>query len=383
MRPPHPPFLRAVALALLGAAFGCASEPPVKQVGVLDGREPTVRVYLRSLDPWTETTLAGKGGLRVKSAAGDVARPHPVALARSGEKGLRIDGAEPVTAATFAPMEGSFTLAGKHGFSGTLEWRDGKLVNHVTMENYVLGVLRGELPVRGVAPDAAGAQAIAVRSYTLHYLARNERDFDLDDTTLFQRYVGLRPAPEDDHLRAGVRATTGLYLAYDGVPLKAYYHSTCGGHTTDAPTGLNRDGLRPMKGVHCEFCRDTRYWRWEATLKDDEVVKAAALTGRLRSVEVVERGPGERASRVRVTTDAGERAMHANDFRLAVGPSALRSTNILGIERAADGITVRGGGWGHGVGLCQLGAMGMAKRGHAAEAIAGYYYPGALVKRAY
>jgi len=138
-----------------------------------------------------------------------------------------------------------------------------------------------------------------------------------------------------------------------------------------------------MRGVRCEFCRDTRYWRWEADLDEGAVVKAAALTGRLRSVEVVERGPGERASKVRVTTDAGAATVHANEFRMAVGPSALRSTNILGMERAAAGVHVRGGGWGHGVGLCQLGAMGMARQGFSAEQIAGYYYPGALIQRAY
>jgi stage II sporulation protein D len=84
-----------------------------------------------------------------------------------------------------------------------------------------------------------------------------------------------------------------------------------------------------------------------------------------------------------VASDRGDATLHAADFRLALGASDLRSTYILGIERAAGGVVFKGGGWGHGVGLCQHGAMGMARKGYGAEEIVAHYYPGALVKRAY
>jgi len=147
---------------------------------------------------------------------------------------------------------------------------------------------------------------------------------------------------------------------HDGAPLKSYYHSTCGGHTTDVPTGLNREPVAPMSGVPCDFCKLSKYWRWTARLD--------------KPFEIVTRGPGERMKTVRFLG----KEMHANEFRLKIGPSRLRSTLILSIS----GTEISGAGWGHGVGLCQMGAIGRAAENWSAERIVKYYYPGAALVRA-
>ena len=86
--------------------------------------------------------------------------------------------------------QGVFTL-GSRTYSGRLVIEKGKLVNIVPLENYVLGVLRGEIPLKDIPVEAARAQAIAVRSYTLHYLLQENPLCDVDDTTLYQVYAGL------------------------------------------------------------------------------------------------------------------------------------------------------------------------------------------------
>jgi len=332
-----------------------------------DGREPLVRVELLSLGAWEQLDVGGKGGLRVKERGRDVATRDSHRIVRTGP---------PVE---LAPLEGIFTVAGRT-YAGELSWDGARLVNRVPLENYTLGVLRGELPLKRIPAAAAAAQAIAIRSYTLSYLAAGK---DLDDTTNFQCYVGLRYAPDDAHLREGVHRTKGLYLEQGGRPLRAYYHSTCGGHTTDVPTGLDREPSPAMKGVPCPYCEGARYWRWSATLDSAPILKAAALEGPLEKFEVGETGPGGRANTIRVAAGGHEKVLKANAFRLAIGASALRSTYLLAVAREGDGVKLEGGGWGHGVGLCQLGAIGLADRGKSGEEIVAYYYPGASLRRGY
>jgi stage II sporulation protein D len=327
-----------------------------------------VRVELRSLGEWEALQVEGKGGLRVVEGERESRVPA-----------YRITRATPPV--TLEPLDGVFTVAGST-YAGELHWDGRRLVNRLPLENYTLGVLRGELPLKHVPVAAAEAQAIAVRSYTLTYLG-GRGPADVDDTTTFQRYVGLTYAAEDKNLREGVRRSRGLYLEDDGRPLRAYYHSTCGGHTTDVPTGLDREPCGAMAGVPCGYCEGTRYWRWSARLDEGAILKALAVEGPLEAIEVAGTGPGGRASTVRVRAGGEEKIVRASAFRLALGPSALRSTYLLGIAHEGPAWRIEGGGWGHGVGLCQLGAIGLADRGKSGPEIATYYYPGARMRRAY
>jgi stage II sporulation protein D len=179
-----------------------------------------------------------------------------------------------------------------------------------------------------------------------------------------------------------VQSTAGLYLSWRARPLQAYYHSTCGGHTTDVRTGLRRAELRPMRGVECGFCEQSKYHRWESELTDAQILAAAGLTGPLRELAVERTGPGERALRLRIEAQKTA-VVPAADLRLALGPSLLRSTRILALGRVPGGYRVQGAGWGHGVGLCQMGAIGQAQAGRTAREIVAHYYPGAILRRAY
>lgn len=370
---------------LLLAACAAPPPPPARIPSVTGGTEPTVRVLLREAGARTKVVVRSDRGLRVETDASAFDAPGPLEITLEGGALLVRGRPEKRAFLKIRAAEGLLALDGDL-YSGELLLRGGEsigVVNRVPLENYVLGVLRGELPLPAVPPEAAAAQAVAVRSYTIHYLEQERADHDVDDTILYQRYVGVRKAPRDDDLRAGVERTRGLLLLCDGRPLKAYYHSTCGGHTTDPLSALGEEDASPLHGVACDACGESRYFRWEKRIEGPLIARASGLTGTVREVSVAERSPARRATAIRVRTDKGERTLPARDFRLRLGPSLLRSTRIETIEPAEGGFLFRGGGWGHGVGLCQMGAIGMAKRGDRHPAILARYYPGALLARAY
>lgn len=373
---------RAVAPLLLAAACGAPAPPLSVQPTLLDA-EPVVRVHLRSLDLSRAVRVTSDGPIDVEAGDRRYRTRTPVGV--SLDRGALRVGDLRARSVTLSPVGEPLRVGGEL-YPGALALHargDIVAVNHVPMETYVLGVLRGELPLPRVPKEAAGALAIAVRAYTLHHLAEHRELFDVDDTTAFQRYLGARPAAQEESLRAGLLATRGLYLSWDGAPLKAYYHSTCGGHTCDPATALERPASPPLAGVPCRFCEGTKYWRWEALLPEEVVLRAAGLSGNLRAVSVGARGPGGRAATFRVESARGGAEVHAGVFRTRVGGSLLRSTLLESVDRVKGGVRFRGAGWGHGVGLCQLGAIGQAEAGRDALAIAAYYYPGALVRRAY
>jgi len=351
-------------LGLLVLLAGCgASVDPEPRSEVVAGQPlhaRFVRVHLRSLGDWQQVVITGKAGLKV-----DDEQMKRFVLRRDEARTLTITD------------DAGIVLVDGRAYSGDLFWRHRLLINNVALENYVLGVLRGELGLKQVPVEAAAAQAIAVRSYTLHYVKQHQKKFDVDDTTRFQVYAGLRYAPDDDNLRQGVNDTAATYLEFGGEPLKAYYHSTCGGHTTDARTGLNRKEPWPTAGVVCDGCQATRYYRWTARIEAGRVLDAAGANEPLTSVSILETGAGERAKTVEVN---GQR-MSASEFRMRLGAGRLRSTRIEEIRRVGAYVVFVGGGWGHGVGLCQFGAIGYAKQGWSARRIVAHYYPGAELVR--
>ncbi|MHC4939968.1 MAG: SpoIID/LytB domain-containing protein [Planctomycetota bacterium] len=374
--------MRKLLLLLVAACSAPAPTPaPTPTKPKVPDSEPDVRVHLRSYGEWTQLRLKGKGGLFIE--AGDARlEVSELTIVQAGKKSM-IQGVDGKHERVAIRSKGGVFSLGSRTYSGTLVLDQGRLVNVVPLENYVLGVLRGEIPLKEVPVEAARAQAIAVRSYTLHYLLQNNPLCDVDDTTLFQVYAGLSYAPDDKSLRKGVNSTRGVYLDWQGEPLKAYYHSTCGGHTTDVVTGLDRNPVLCMEGVPCDFCKISKYYRWQATVPEAAVLRAMRMDGRLQGVKVSVKGNGERARRVLVTTDKGDQEVHANAFRLRVGPSKIRSTRWLNVQASPQGLFLEGAGWGHGVGMCQMGAIGRAQAGAKGEQIVLAYYAGAKLKTAY
>ncbi|MEO6446292.1 MAG: SpoIID/LytB domain-containing protein [Gemmatimonadaceae bacterium] len=278
------------------------------------------------------------------------------------------------------------------------------VVNRLELEAYLRGVVPLELGSRLPNDSAAvQAQAIAARSYAV--VRRQEalaRAFDLSAAASDQVYGGVDA--ETAVADAAIAATAGLVLVSAGRVVRAPYHSTCGGQTA-APSEVWR-GARDeayLRGVSDRIPGSDRAWcdisprfRWERTLDraalDEAVARyvqaqpgAAALAGGgVRGARVEQSTPSGRVSVLTLDTGAGALSIARNDIRYVLrGASGeiVYSTYfslepVVGRDGRLMQLTLHGRGNGHGVGMCQWGAIGRARAGHDVRTILAAYYPG-------
>jgi stage II sporulation protein D len=283
------------------------------------------------------------------------------------------------------------------------------LVNEVDIESYLRSVLPHEI---GTPPEsdfeAVKAQAIAARSYTLSYLGRRSAlGFDLHASVEDQVYGGT--AKENEQSDRALGATRGQVLVSGGAPIRALYSSACGERTANVEdvwpwpwTPYLRsvhDGAGPESTPYCSISPNYR-WReeWDvrafmAMLREygpSEGGAGATLSGDFLDVRVRTRSRCGRVQDLAVTTTRGDWVLRGDRTRWGLRrmPSGaiLRSSLFkIGVLRDAQGrplkVIASGAGNGHGIGMCQWGAMGMARSGGAADAILRHYYKNATIAR--
>lgn len=251
-------------------------------------------------------------------------------------------------------------------------------VNRVNLEEYVAGVVGSEMPL-AFPEEALRAQAVASRTYGLYQVRTRPAGalYDLTDDTFSQVYRGL--ANEKEVARRVTEDTSGVVITWRGSIVPAYFHSTCGGRTIPASFALGDRDIPPLGGAECGFCEDSKYARWEGEIAKAELAERLRREGlavrAVTTVEALEMGPAGHVATVRVVHPEGELRIRAPRFRLIAGPGLIRAT-LFTIEDRGDKLLLRGRGWGHGAGLCQMGARGMARAGYGATAILARYYPG-------
>jgi SpoIID/LytB domain protein len=248
----------------------------------------------------------------------------------------------------------------------------GGAVATIPLELYVARVLAGEAEPN--APDAAQqALAVAIRTYAIVNEGRHRREgFDLCDTTHCQV---MRTA--NDYSRRAALATAGRVLTLNGKPVEIFYSANCGGRSERAadvwPGGTRFPYLRSVAdNVH----RDESPWALTLTL--DEIRQALAKAGfggeRLRDIEIDERTSSGRVARLHLRGLRPD-AIAGNPFRMAIGARQLRST-AFSMTRTGNSVRFTGMGYGHGVGMCVIGAGKRARQGESLDAILGQYFPG-------
>lgn len=286
------------------------------------------------------------------------------------------------------------------------------LVDLLPLETYLLGVVPGE--IGGLTKDlieAGRAQAIAARSYTLFYRGRRANEgFDLYGTVEDQVYG---PVESERPLATEcVNDTRGKVALYDGQPIRANYCSTCGGISAEVWEAWPAAGLPYLQSrrdgeTDDDFCAAVPQYRWRERWSAAEFLAnverfgprqglalPADSLGDLVDVQVAARSVSGRIWRLLVQTTAGDLAIPAYSIRQVLRrggqPNAILRSNLFKIELRRDPATGRalevvasGAGAGHGVGLCQTGALGMARGGAKAEQILEHYYPHAVIKRLY
>ncbi|MBI4592889.1 MAG: SpoIID/LytB domain-containing protein [Candidatus Rokubacteria bacterium] len=254
------------------------------------------------------------------------------------------------------------------------------VVNELPLEEYVAGVLRAEADERW-PHEALRAQAIVSRTYAAyHRMIGAGKPYQIIASTAHQQYVGRVPASSP--VWGAVRETAEQVLRWEGELFPAFYHTESGGYTEDPRTVFAANNMPALKPVVCPFSAGSPHFYWNLDLKlgdlSESLRRNGVSVGTVSAIEVTERTPSLRATVVTVRGVRGAARVRGNDFRRFVGYDTLKST-LFAV--AIDGGVARfaGRGYGHGVGLCQWGAKGMAEQGHTARQILEFYYPGATL----
>ena len=256
------------------------------------------------------------------------------------------------------------------------------LVDVVPIDAYLYGVLSKEVSA-GWPRAALEAQAIVARTYALTK-QRPGKPYDVVASESDQVYGGVDS--ETVEARDAVDATSGSVVTYSGAPAHVAFGSCCGGHTADAGDLWGTD-YPYLRGVADSHCTTAPEYRWEREVPYDEFGRAlapeAATAGSVQRVELRDLDPTGRARHVAVVGDRSTAEMKMTAFRNALGTSVVRSTLVTSVDvRRGSTVAISGTGRGHGVGLCQWGARGMALQGSTAAEIVAFYFPSTTLGRA-
>ncbi len=248
------------------------------------------------------------------------------------------------------------------------------VLEEIGIEEYLPGVLEGEMPIMW-NDEALQAQVIAVRTYAIYKKKINDNAlYHINKLDLAYKgsYMIQTKATEI------VDKSRGTVMVYDWKLFPGHFHSTCGGHTEDISLVFNLNSIPPLSGVECDYCNNSKYYRWKKKLGKIEIqnkLNAAKVdVKKIRNIKTEQIGPGGHCSTIKIDHAGGTKRVNANDFRLMIGPKNLRSTSF-NIKNSGNSFVFQGRGWGHGVGLCQYGAQNMAKSGFRWFDILRHYYP--------
>ena len=380
------------------------------------GAGPIVRVGV-AVDR-KSVTLSSPGGLRLEDAltgqpAGEV-EPGGQLVASAEGSVLRLVGDLPEAPAGVpsvrvhsVPGDGAVYVDGRP-YRGLAELRvvsAGRVsaINELPLEDYLLGVVPLEIGPR--EPDelaAVEAQAVAARTYAVARLGGHaELGFDLFGSVEDQVYGGL--AAERDESTMAVRRTAGQIMVFEGRPIRAYYHSTCGGRTAAIEEVLDREPAPYLQSVAdqgpagSDYCAASPRYRWNVVWSPAELDSAsrtglathfgtsASDLGPVEGLEIVRMTPSGRVQDLAFRGAGMDLVLSRLDIRRALMHEGqiLNSTDFSVTEREDGLVELNGRGYGHGAGMCQWGAIGRARAGQGFEEILNTYYPGAVLATVY
>lgn len=347
---------------------------------------------------------------------------EPVPLGRAGFTVRDSDG-NVISTGTFPVL---FTSSDNRITVGEIEYR-GKaealpdasgafsIVNIVKVEDYLRSVVPREMP-SGSHIEALKSQAIVARTYLLNNRSRHQEDgFELCGTTDCQVYGGVKA--EVASTDKAVRGTRGMVVSFKGRIANALFFSTCGGRTAnyndiwtgDAPpylvsvndgadsgdSSLSDDqSISTFLGDLSGSCKNAKVYRWEVKKEKSEMQAILDETipqftnhpglqiGELQNITVTDRGESGRVLKIDISTSTGDFTFERDTIRWVLGKlkSTMFTVELMHDENDGnDYFIFRGGGWGHSVGMCQMGAMQLAKSGMSFKEILKHYYPGSSI----
>ena len=362
---------------------------PAYLVPRFDGK-PQVKVWLRTAPAKPSLSCAGPCSIRPQEGTTRPWRVKQQATVHAHliKGGFQFGGRRLACASLDIVPEGDARIkVSGQDYYGTIRLINagGKLavVNIVDADQYVMGVVGGEMPTSW-SVEALKAQAVAARTYALYFQQlRRQREWHVMNTTADQVYRGGRmPA----RVRRAIRETQGQVLMHRGGIFPAFYHSTCGGWTEPPGPALGRPQFDYLQGVPCDYCKPSRFFAWQAQITPARLaqkLKAEKISvgGPITSVVLVQ-SDETRPRTVRVTWRGGEKTVSMSAFRRAVGRKKMRNGRFVCAFHEGN-FVFQGRGFGHGAGMCQYGARGMAQKGCTYDQILAHYYRNTVLRKAY
>lgn len=258
-------------------------------------------------------------------------------------------------------------------------------IYRLDLEDYLIGVVSAEMPAE-FSLEALKAQAVASRTLAVRRMKRfggkgtpsnqkadfsddpNECQAWLSRRNLINRWGGWEFHRYYRRIERAVRETAGIIIVYNNQPIDAVFHSTCG-VGTDSAAAIWSENAPYLKRVRCGFdkhsprFKSSRFDTWSALARIMNIPENS-----LRQITVVRRTAGGRV----VELTCGSYRISGRDFRQKLSLNSLAFT----LEKRPAGLNIKVIGYGHGVGMCQYGADGLAKRGWKYPRILRYYYQG-------
>lgn len=407
----------ACGLFLVVLVWSCASVPGLKEESAVNYiRVPFVRVLLEENSE--SVVLASDASFAIECLQGDVQTVYyssqPVTV-RNSNRSLRVENnrgdliQQGMQEVNILPRgHGNRIRVNDARYRGIMKilpnGQSLRLVNVIYVEDYLRGVVPPEIgPREANEIEAIKAQAVAARTYTMAHLQQyGNEPYDLKSTIIDQLYQGVNI--ENKLVNEAIDATAGYVITYQDQFINAYYHSTCGGMTDDIVDVWDRSPEPYLKPVADTDCNWSKYYTWK------EIFTEPQLRGRLEQylsrdrgrdmrltpitdIRVVGLSPGGRAMQMQVYTGDDVYRFYKDRIRWVVGrssnPELILPSDRFEVKLGRDGqgnvtaITFSGQGYGHGVGMCQCGAIGKARLGWAYDSILTHFYTGTELKQLY
>jgi len=284
-------------------------------------------------------------------------------------------------------------------FAGSLELQqnnDGTqtAVNIIDIEDYLCSVISSEMSADSPM-ELLKAHAVISRSWLMRAIGHTDHvGYDVCADDHCQRYEGLNRM--NKRAIEAVRATAGQVLMYENEVCDCRYHKCCGGRTEIFSTCWEDKDVPYLQSVDCPYCgrvsagtlrqvlnnydQETQdYYCWNEEVDGKAIGDRLQAIGEVKELRVLKRGASGRIYELEVVGEKGTQVLSKElTIRKALSPSCLYSS-WFDIEQTATGWRLSGHGWGHGVGLCQIGAAQMAAEGATYEQILKHYYPGSAI----
>lgn len=256
------------------------------------------------------------------------------------------------------------------------------VIDNIPLEEYVAGVLAGEMPV-DFEIEALKAQAVAARSYVMKQIERNiKKEYDVVDTVTNQVYLDKeylmtvwKSSYTDNmnKIKTAVLSTKGEYLSYDGKVAEALFFSTSPG-VTENSEDIFTSKVAYLRSVESKWDEISPVYETSKTYTLNEFYNLLGLTyNNNLQIEILEKTQTGRIKKIKINN----KEFTSNTI---CSKLSLRSTYFK-ITQSGNIVIINNKGYGHGVGMSQYGAQGMAKYGYDYKSILEYYYTNIEIKK--